>query len=337
MNDVESLNNFYATSKEEAETLRQEKEAWVKEKKRMEKEIRDGKAKLLESDQKAQSAALAKAAAEEELNSAYQLKHAQKAEIGNIRQEEPSIVSVAKENDQNVLDCSQVCLFELKKPGSCQRKKKCKFEHDIPMSLRNSRPFIQQAIESHSNKMAFCAVEFVAKGSCNADECRFNHVIADSNLRRKNSVNNNDKKRSSGRLCYKELEEKDSCPFGKEKCHFSHDFPETLRNDTHFVEKTLQERKEKVALCVNEFLREGGCNKKRKCRFNHEITNEQRQDPELQEKIKLKLDRISQKNPKEEASPSTKRGNEESVPICDITKEMAELRMIVMEMRNKHF
>ena len=337
VNDLESLSSFYATLKEEVEILREEKVAWGKDKKYLEKVICDGKAKLLESEKKAQSAALAKAAAEEELNSAYQLKHAQKAEKGVIRKENSFSVSVAEEREQNEIDSSHVCLFELKDPGSCKRGKKCKFEHNIPVTLRNSTQFIQQAIESHSNKMAFCAVEFVAKGSCNADECRFNHDITDSNLRRKTSDNINNKKKYSERLCYKELEEKDSCPFGKERCHFCHDFPETLRSDRHFIQKTLEERKVKLALCVNEFYCKGGCNKKRNCRFNHEITDEQRQDPDWQTKMKVKLEKISQKNIKEEVRPQIKGGNGESHLNCNILKEMAELRMMVMELRERYF
>ena len=257
--DIQSLNDFNDTLVEEAESLRQEKVKWLKEKKTMEKEISTGKARVLESDQKAQSAALARAAAEEELNSAYQLKHAEKVE----KEEAKTIRTCAdiKEGEKSDLDPSQVCLFELKEPGLCHRKKKCKFEHEIAVKLRNDTEFIQKVIDSHSNKMGFCAVEFVSKGICNADECRYNHVIEHSNLRIKKPEPNENQETNHKRVCYKELLEKDSCPFGKDRCRFLHEFPESLRNDTDFIQKKLDERKMRQALCVNEYVRRGGCKK----------------------------------------------------------------------------
>ena len=338
-NDIESLNSYYAALEKEAETLRIEKVAWLKERKCMDKEISAGKAKLLESDQKAQSASLARAAAEAELNSAYQLKDALKAKKEDTFNEHSSPkTSISKEGETSNPNPSHVCLFELKEAGTCIRKKKCKFEHNIPMSLRNSTDFIQKAIDSHSQKMAFCAVEFVRKGTCNAEECRYNHVIEESNLRRRRSEDHCyiDKK-NSDKVCYKELAQKGSCPFGKDKCHFSHDIPESLRSDTVLTQKIMEEKKEKQALCVNEYIRKGGCNKKMKCRFNHEITEEQREDLELREKMKVKLDKMSCNNVAEKSVTQVKRGSNEFIFSNNISKEVAELRKIVLEIRDRHF
>ena len=186
--------------------------------------------------------------------------------------------------------------------------------------------------------MGFCAVEFVSKGICNADECRYNHVIEHSNLRKKKPETNENQETNHKRVCYKELLEKDSCPFGKDRCRFLHEFPESLRNDTDFIQKKLDERKMRQALCVNEYVRTGGCKKGGKCRFNHDITEEQRQNTDLQVKMKARLSQLSGHNhTKEKSVPETMRESNEPLSIHNISKEMAELRMIVMELRDKHF
>ena len=279
---------------------------------------------------------MSRAAAEEELRSAYQLKYAQKAV--NMEKSEQANKESQKEEGENLLDCSQVCLFELKEQNSCWRKNRCRFEHEIPATLRSNTDFIQQVITSHSNRMAFCAVELVAKGSCNPEECRFNHVWDKSNLRRKMGMEekgkgNGDKRKKA--MCYRELMEKGSCTF-KERCHFSHDFPESLRDDSEFVQKTMQERIKKQGLCVNEFVQEGTCEKKECCRFSHKITKEQREDPVLKEKMKVQLKKISLKNKEASHTVSNAGDSNVIVSINDINSEMADLRKMIMELK-KHF
>ena len=178
--------------------------------------------------------------------------------------------------------------------------------------------------------MDFCAVKLV-DGSCNiAGVCRFNHDIEKSNLRRKKHVTSLKKTRDT-QICYKELAVKDSCPFGQEKCRFSHDFPESLRNDEAFIQKSRKEAM-KQSLCVNEYVCKGGCYKKQRCRFNHDITDDQRQDPDIQVKMKAKLEKLSNKDTRGEQEKK-----DDTNSMTNISKEIEDLRKMVLEIKGKRF
>ena len=90
-------------------------------------------------------------------------------------------------------------------------------------------------------------------------------------------------------LCYYEIKEQGSCTRGAERCRFSHIIPTEI----------LQKKKEVLDLlwsknlCINEFRQIGACLKGGNCRFNHNITADQRRDPDIQEVIKQKQSRMN--------------------------------------------
>ena len=53
--------------------------------------------------------------------------------------------------------------------------------------------------------------------------------------------------------------------------------------------------------------------------------------------MKVKLDKMSRNNATEESVPQVKRGSNEFIFSNNISKEVAELRKIVLEIRDRHF
>ena len=90
------------------------------------------------------------------------------------------------------------------------------------------------------------------------------------------------------RLCYNELKEVGSCPWGKERCRFNHAIPQEVLRDKEKVLSIVGGKN----LCVNEFTKKGSCIKGESCRFSHGITAEQLNSPVLQEVMKRKMERM---------------------------------------------
>ena len=182
--------------------------------------------------------------------------------------------------------------------------------------------------------MSYCAVEVVNKGQCNPLECKYNHDVDKSNLRRKKIVKGDTERDITKRMCHKELIKVGSCPFGTD-CHFSHDFPVSLRNDPEFVQKVVQQRKERQSICVNEYHKQGACTQGERCRFNHDITDQQRQDPRLQEKMREKLSQIRMGYQIKGSSTDT--GARDQSFLHAINKEVADLRKLVLEIKDRKY
>ena len=74
-------------------------------------------------------------------------------------------------------------------------------------------------------------------------------------------------------------------------CKFDHDIPSSVREDEQSILnirwKTLGSN-----FCINEFKEKDYCFKKLNCKFNHEISEEDRRNPALAEKMKKKLEDI---------------------------------------------
>ena len=90
------------------------------------------------------------------------------------------------------------------------------------------------------------------------------------------------------RLCYNEMKEVGSCPWGKERCRFNHVIPQEVLQDKEQVRCIIGGKN----LCVNEFRKKGSCIKGQQCRFNHEITSEQINNPVMQDIMKKKAERM---------------------------------------------
>ena len=90
------------------------------------------------------------------------------------------------------------------------------------------------------------------------------------------------------RYCYNELRAVGSCPRGKQNCRFNHSIPQEIISDKERILCIVGAKN----LCVNEYVRKGSCNKGERCRFHHVITNEQLNNPALQDIMKSKLEKM---------------------------------------------
>ena len=156
-----------------------------------------------------------------------------------------------------------------------------------------------------------CILEMVNKGSCK-HECGFEH--GRTKARGSNPMSRN-KQRGNRRekpFCYMELQEPGSCWRGEDKCHFSHNIEPQKRQDVKFLEKIEEERLVKQSVCVNEFQKKDSCKnkmKEKKCSFRHEISEDERNSPLMQQKVKQQLDRMKLKK-KEEKESNCDQGKE---------------------------
>ena len=75
----------------------------------------------------------------------------------------------------------RVCFRELVKEGSCPwAEAKCRFSHNISMSQREDRKFLQEKAQEKNEKASKCIYEFRFEGACkNKDLCPFSHAITD--------------------------------------------------------------------------------------------------------------------------------------------------------------
>ena len=90
------------------------------------------------------------------------------------------------------------------------------------------------------------------------------------------------------RYCYNELREAGSCPRGEQGCRFNHTIPQDISRDKERILCIVGAKN----LCVNEYAKKGSCNKGERCRFHHAITNEQLNNPALQDVMRNKLERM---------------------------------------------
>ena len=87
-----------------------------------------------------------------------------------------------------------------------------------------------------------------------------NHKQIDSPIGKKMESHEN--------ICLFELREKGRC--NREKCRFTHDFDDNLRNDNKFIMAVITKHSEKMNFCAVELVSKGECDPN-ECRFNHDI------------------------------------------------------------------
>ena len=189
-------------------------------------------------------------------------------------------------------------------------------------------------ITKHSEKMNFCAVELVSKGECDPNECRFNHDIKLSIIWKDRNANNGESSQSSKPICFKEFSEKQSCPYGDE-CHFDHKFPDALRQDPKVASRIKEEREKKASKCVNEYHEKGSCKIGEKlCRFSHNITQDELDDPSMQLKMRTKLEMMKKKTAVVHQQQNNKESQRcKSNTLIEMAKQMAELQKTVEQIQ----
>ena len=98
------------------------------------------------------------------------------------------------------------------------------------------------------------------------------------------STNEEQKLNNIKDYCYFEIRKKGSCRRGEQNCKFSHKIPSEVENNKAAILSEISSNN----LCINEYRQEGSCRKKKNCRFNHNISPEQRSDPSVQEQMRRK-------------------------------------------------
>ena len=89
--------------------------------------------------------------------------------------------------------------------------------------------------------------------------------------------------------CFHELKVKGSC--NDNRCRFSHQIPEQLYKDKKEIDAFIKMK----TICINEFKCSGSCHKKSQCKFDHSITEEDRRNPCLIQRVEYILNRIRSK------------------------------------------
>ena len=189
---------------------------------------------------------------------------------------------------------NKLCIREINQHNSCRPRsaKGCPFSHEVPADVDNATRNSLMLLWSEKHRK--CAYEFVLKGSCkdkeNCAQCVSNKQKIESRSRS-----------NQPKYCFSEIKQENSCPWGKDDCHFDHDIPDDLRNDQAAQRSYLQEKEVRRGKCVNEYRKEGSCRKGQDlCRFSHNISEEERADPVMQAQMKLKYDKMV--NPDQKSS-----------------------------------
>ena len=68
------------------------------------------------------------------------------------------------------------CFAELKERGSCERRNRCRYSHEIPNTISEKR---EESIHM-VNQINLCINEYIRQGECHkGDQCRFSHEITE--------------------------------------------------------------------------------------------------------------------------------------------------------------
>ena len=115
---------------------------------------------------------------------------------------------------------SKICFAELKIAGSCKWKGRCKYSHEIPAHLKETK-----AAEKFLFEKRLCVNEFRRVGSClKGQNCRFNHKIT-ADQRNEDGLRESMRRKmsriKSNNACKYEVAAEGSCPFGT-RCKFKH-------------------------------------------------------------------------------------------------------------------
>ena len=177
----------------------------------------------------------------------------------------------------------EICVLELTDEGSCKSKRrKCKFSHSISPFMREEN-WKNSKLQEISMKLGKCMFQVV--NLCpNGEDCELGHQENQARKQGGRTIDNHQREKP---VCYSELEEPGSCRWGEERCRFSHDINPAMRENKEYKKGINEEKARKRSICANEFKKTGSCKKhiNQKCPFRHEISEEERQNPEVQEKI----------------------------------------------------
>ena len=131
-----------------------------------------------------------------------------------------------------------------------------------PISDTNNEPTTHDSSE-------VCAQEFQFPGSCTRAACPFNHQF--------------DKTKPG--VCIVDFERKGECRRG-ERCKFSHDTPQALRNDPVFKKHIANRKEETFGICFYDYFEKGSCPRSdKKCRFSHKCSQERRDNPFIRDSM----------------------------------------------------
>ena len=221
----------------------------------------------------------------------------------------------------------EVCLFELAETGRCKRGNACKFTHEIPAHMRETKELDKKLVEMSQN-LGRCTYEMVKKGSCpRRNECQYPH-LKESRKGRKSQGHVGMK-----RVCFHELEGIGKCLRGAEACRYSHDISNEERNNKAFVDQVQHERHAKKGLCINEYWQKDSCHKGESCPYRHDITEQERQSPELKNKMSQRWNQITGRSRK---NTDTEEKDEEGMTSFAILKEFRTLMKNFNQMITKN-
>ena len=151
----------------------------------------------------------------------------------------------------------ELCFREIREEGSCAKGRDCYFSHSIPEEVKRNKTTALNMV----GQQLICINEFNKKGSCfKGSGCRFNHEITDA-------------QRNDPALI------------------------QIMKNKQTRMQKknnSLSNSHEKP-LCAYEFHQKE-CPWGRNCKFNHVITEDQKQDERLRENLFLKMNQLNRRS-----------------------------------------
>ena len=226
------------------------------------------------------------------------------------------------------VDLAEICMFDLVEKGTCTLEEKCKFRHDTPEVMRGDAEYVRGVLTRQSEKLGMCALEFMQKGACKND-CKLNSEL---NHSRKESIVYSQRKKkqeengnANMNVCYRELDCIGSCT--RTKCWFSHKIPQEMRENQELKEEIKKERGTRISWCVHEFTKKGSCRQGEQCRFNHQISDDQRNIPEKIAAMKEKH-RMMRGNRREQVNVSN---SDQERTINNLLKQVERLQKTVDE------
>ena len=172
------------------------------------------------------------------------------------------------------------------------------------------------------NSQKYCYAELKEKGSCakhKENKCRFEHSIPeDFAENRENILKTIDEKN----LCINEFEGEGNCA-KKELCRFHHNITHEQRKNP--VLRGIMQRKRmrmiqnrkgggSKDLCVFEFQGINRCMWGEKCHFDHKITEEQRNNEQLKEKM-VEKSKVINKGKKSALAPDNHEKQSDEIPV----------------------
>ena len=143
-----------------------------------------------------------------------------------------------------------------------------------------------------------CYNEVRREGSCKfgKPKCRFSHEIPEKVKQNREMVLSIIGQKN---LCANQFFNEGSCLKG-DNCRFHHVITDEQRNDPLLLEsmnrklRRMRQQRERseIPMCVYEFSHRGACRRKEECRFDHNISETQRQNQDIKAEINKRLNEI---------------------------------------------